>query len=364
MARRNSVLHIVYSLDYGGTETQLRLIAETQGKQFRHSFCALAAGGCCFEKMKKSGAEMHLLDIDVWQRPAKAIHALHSLLGRVRPDVVHCHAADANLFGLVASWIARTPVRIGEEVGMPKHGAKAKLLYRAIYGLADHIIAVSDAVAQCIVDLGEAPRWKIERLHNPVELSIKQATPRQPKERLRIASVGRLERWKNPLALVMAATLLEDVDLEVILVGDGSQRSEIESAIAARNLGGRVRLVGFVSTPQEILTDCHLYVQPSPSEGFGIALVEAMGCSLPVIASAYGGAREFIEDGVNGWLLSEPNAEGIAGAIRQAAQLDPKSLAQIGKRARQAIEGRFAQVDYLGELEMLYERALLRKSAA
>ena len=65
----------------------------------------------------------------------------------------------------------------------------------------------------------------------------------------------------------------------------------------------KVKLWGYQSDPAELIRQCHVYVQPSISEGFGLALVEAMGCGVPVIATAVGGAPEIIKDGETGWLL-------------------------------------------------------------
>jgi glycosyltransferase involved in cell wall biosynthesis len=97
-----------------------------------------------------------------------------------------------------------------------------------------------------------------------------------------------------------------------------------------------------------------VYLQPSISEGFGIALVEAMGCGVPVIATAVGGAPEIIEHGVTGWLLDEPSPDKIAAALRRAWRLGPQRLGEMGRRARQSVEGRFEPALHLQRIEALY----------
>ena len=95
-----------------------------------------------------------------------------------------------------------------------------------------------------------------------------------------------------------------------------------------------MNFAGYQDQPASLLADCHLDAQPSLSEGFGIALVEAMGCALPVIASGVGGMVEIVEQGRTGWILPAPNAGELAAAIRHTAALDPAALAAIGRAAR------------------------------
>jgi glycosyltransferase involved in cell wall biosynthesis len=173
---------------------------------------------------------------------------------------------------------------------------------------------------------------------------------------LRIGYVGRLHPTKNPIVLVQALGLLAShVNCELLIIGEGSERDRIESSIRSLGLSEKVRLSGFVQAPDELLTTCHIYAQPSLAEGFGIALVEAMSCGLPVIASAAGGMRELVENGRTGWLVAVPDPQSIADAIQKAWNLEPNKLAMMGQAARLWVEGRFDPAIYVREIEQLYD---------
>jgi len=137
-------------------------------------------------------------------------------------------------------------------------------------------------------------------------------------------------------------------------VGDGSLRQELERKIERHGLGRHVRLWGYQSKPEDFLFQCDIYVQPSVSEGFGLALVEAMGCGLPVIATAVGGAPEIIHHGKTGWLLPVATAESIEASLIEALQLGSDKLEVMGRDARESVVGRFEPARYVAEIEDIY----------
>jgi glycosyltransferase involved in cell wall biosynthesis len=354
-------LHITYSLDFGGVESRLRTSARAPSDRYEYHFCALEKGGSTADAIRATGARVTVLATDPWKTPVRSLFRLTALIRRLRPSVVHSHGLEGNLFGIPAALFARTPVRIAEEIGIPEHSTIAKVALRIIYAMANRIVAVSEAVRQAIIESGEAPARKVVRIYNPVELPPCQAAPRAPGEVFRIGFVGRLHPAKNPLSLVEALTLLPDnVRAELRIVGEGTERGAIEQFIRSNNLERKVTLTGFQPKPQEFIADCHLYVQPSHTEGFGIALVEAMGCGLPVIATTRGGMGEIVEDGVTGWMIESGDPREIADAILRATQLEPSKLTSIGMAARHSVEDRFRPEGYVQEIEALYDKCLRR----
>jgi len=353
------VLHVTHSLDFGGVESHLRTLARTSGNRFDHRFCALQRGGAAAESIRALGSDVSILGVDPWRNPLNCIAKVAALVRRIQPEVVHGHGLEGNLIGIAAAMGSGVRVRIAEEIGIPEHSLKARTALRVLYAIATRVIAVSNATRDAIVKLGEAPRSKIVPIYSPVELPAFQTIARKPGEPLRIGFVGRLEPVKNALALVRALTLLPDgFECRLILIGDGSERSTIEKFIRSNRLAGSVVLTGFSEDPAKLLASCHLYVQPSHAEGLGIALIEAMGCGLPVIATKQGGMGEIVEHGVNGWLIASGEPGEIAQAIASAARLQPRQLALIGAAARRSVENRFDPLGYLRKLEQLYEDCL------
>lgn len=358
------VIHVLTSLDFGGVERHLEVIAGVlENSRIRHMFVAIAGGGATEVKLRALGADVICLREKPSIPSLGAIQALIRLFLREKPLVVHTHGAEANCHGLLAAWIAGVPVRIGEEIGIPSHGRTAKWIFRWVYGTAHRVIGISQAVTQWLIASREVPPHKAIRIYNPVQLPALRQRPALPQDVFRIGFVGRLEPVKNPLALLDAfgAVLSDGHPCELWFIGDGSQRNLLEQRILERGLTEKVRLFGYQEEPDFWVSQCNVYVQPSLSEGFGLALVEAMGCEVPVISTAVGGAPEIIENGVTGWLLPQASSELIVTALREAHSLGPRKLSQMGQRARKSVEGRFEPAIYLKQIEALYSGLASRR---
>lgn len=359
---RYTVVHVLTSLDFGGVEKRMEILADaSRNGTMNHRFVAIQSGGSVANTLAGLGVQ-----VDCLHKPASipsltAFIALYRYFKNVRPVVVHTHGAEANFHGLLAARLAGIPVRIGEEIGIPQQSIQARWVFTQIYRSAQRVIGISDAVTRWLVESGEVPMSKVVRIYNPVRLLTEIPIIKKSKNVFRIGFVGRLEPIKNPLALVDACAILlkKGIFVELCIVGDGSQRRKIESRILELDLSHCVRLVGYQQDPTPFVCECDVYVQPSISEGFGIALVEAMGCGLPVIATAVGGAPEIIVDGKNGWLLYEPTSDAVALAIQKAFECGQNVLLDIGKEARASVINRFVPSAYLSRLESLYQSLLI-----
>ncbi|KAF0286432.1 hypothetical protein BA899_09775 [Spiribacter sp. SSL99] len=225
-----------------------------------------------------------------------------------------------------------------------------------VYRLAHRVIGISEAVTGWLVDNDEVPADKAVRIYNPVDLTYSiKAIPGEVPGQFRLGFVGRLEPVKNPVVLLEAVAKLRSASIpaEVWLVGDGSQREMLAALAKQLQIEQYVSFLGYQENPAQYISQCDLYVQPSISEGFGLALVEVMACEVPVLATAVGGAPEIIEHGRTGWLLEEPSMEELVVMLKQAWK-DRTQLAALGKAGRDAIITRFEPRIYMRELETLY----------
>ncbi len=353
---KKSVLHVLTSLDFGGVETQMRLIAKNAtSSKSEHSFCALGRGGAVLNEMKALGSQATALGCKATIPSFGAIFSLWRYFRRVKPDVVHLHGAEANFHGVIAARLAGISTVICEEIGIPQHSSKARMVFSLIYRLCDRVLAISQAVKEKIVELGEAERSKIKVIYNPFEVQPFRTFP-PIRDRLVLGFVGRLEAVKNPISAVHAVKILRDRGFNPLLrvIGEGSLRADLVQSIADMHLENHVELCGFHPRPFERLQDCHFYLQPSISEGFGLAICEAMSAGIPVIASSVGGAPEIIVHGKTGWLLEKPTAEDLAATIERASKIDPESLASIGQKASATVNEKFNMSVYLSNCDNFY----------
>ena len=350
------VLHVVTALDFGGVEKHMETIRQVSGVgAFHHDFCAIAGGGAVADRLAAAGTAPILLN----RRPRiPSLPALTGLLSQLRADrpaVLHCHGAEANFHGLIAGRLAGVPVRLGEEIGIPSHSPLAKRIFRLAYRCADAVVAISNAVEEWLVSNGEVSRRQVVRLYNPVALPLARSQAPQADAPFTIGFVGRLHEVKNPAVLIEAVARLRQqaIAAQLVLVGDGPQLVMLQQMAEQASVGASVTFAGYQADPWSHLAACHIYVQPSLAEGFGLALVEAMGFGLPVIATRVGGAPEIVQPGVSGWLV-DPGIEGVATALLEAYRLGPSRLEAMGRAAQESVEVRFAPEPYLRDLEALY----------
>ena len=108
------------------------------------------------------------------------------------------------------------------------------------------------------------------------------------------------------------AKVREKVPSKLLMVGDGGERSDCEQLCRDLNVGDDVRFLGKQDAIEEILSVSDLFLMPSQSESFGLAALEAMACSVPVISSNAGGLPELNLDGITGYLKDVGDVQGMA----------------------------------------------------
>jgi glycosyltransferase involved in cell wall biosynthesis len=152
-----------------------------------------------------------------------------------------------------------------------------------------------------------------------------------------VACVGGLQRRKGQLDLVEAAAPLarELSDLVFALAGAAGDAEYVETLkkrIAELGLGDRFRFLGFEPNVRNLLSVSEALVHPSHSEGFGLAILEAMAVGLPVVATRCGGPEEIVEDGLSGLLVPPERPRELAADLRRMLA-DPAGARELGREA-------------------------------
>lgn len=159
--------------------------------------------------------------------------------------------------------------------------------------------------------------------------------------KVRALFVGRVAPVKGLRLLVEAMTRLAEElpDLDLVLVGDGEDRTKIEAA--AKPLGDRIRFTGYLSQEEvaEEMKACDFFVLPSFAEGVPVVLMEAFASGKPVIATRVAGVAELVEDGTNGLLISPGDVDGLTEAMREMAT--HTNRAAMGARGRDKVLAEF-----------------------
>src|SRR6266513_1508307 len=173
------------------------------------------------------------------------------------------------------------------------------------------------------------------------------------------AYVGRFVSEKGVHVLLDAAARLqkEGYEFDVLLIGDGPDRTKLEGEIERQGLGSRVRITGFLRGPQlsSLLQEVHVVVMPSVcEETAGLAAIEQMMRGRLVIASAIGGLGEVV--GSAGIVCPPGDAEALAGCM-SAVITHPERIAALGSKARERALSTFGYARMLEEHAQVYRQA-------
>jgi glycosyltransferase involved in cell wall biosynthesis len=158
-------------------------------------------------------------------------------------------------------------------------------------------------------------------VQNPVELPA-GAAPAWPDEaEARFAVVARLDSASKGLDLLitaLAAALQGIPNWRVDFFGRGPDEAALRAQADACGLAGRVQFCGFQSDVREIWSQHHLLLLPSRREGCSLAMLEALACGRPVLMTDVGGASDWIEAGINGFVCAPGDTEALAQALSRA----------------------------------------------
>jgi len=245
-------------------------------------------------------------------------------------------------------------------------------LRNSVLRQADQFLAISTDIAGELQHHG-IQRDAIELVTNsvdtnrfcPVNPSAKSALRlrlRLPPDRVIVTFTGRLVSYKGLPLLLRVWEQVQGVHSRamLLLVGSGGLdihncEAELKQQVQARGLQPSVRLTGDVHNVHEYLQASDIFVFPTEKEAFGISLIEAMACGLPVITTPTGGIKDFLVDGQNGLLVEAGSFQQLYAAIHQL--LTDASLAgSLGSAALSTARARYARDVVLEQHIALFDR--------
>jgi len=166
-----------------------------------------------------------------------------------------------------------------------------------------------------------------------------------------IAFVGRLIKFKDPELLIEAAPLIlrEKQEAEFLFAGDGPLRPILEEKVKKLSLEKKVHFLGVVQDVRRIYHMSDVFVALSPYNNFSdLAMLEAMSCGLPVVATNSGETYKIIKDGWNGFLIEPKNAEQLKEKILLILN-NPSLAKQLGKNARKTVLENYSLNRFINE---------------
>lgn len=308
----------------------------------------------------------------------RAFAELLRLIRRVRPDVVHTHAAKAGTLGRLSAAAAGVPIRVHSFHGHVFHGyfgpavsAGIRLFERTL-GLTTSAVLVPGASQKIEIArrFGIVPERKIVVAPYGVDSACLRSPLEKAEARRRlgvtarfaIGAVGRMAPIKNQRLLVAAFALLRRLpgapEVQLVLAGEGECRDALVAQVKDLGLEQEVRFQPFQQSLASLYAGLDVLAISSLNEGMPVAALEAMWAGVAVVSTAVGGVVDLVRDGETGWLVPSGNRDALAHALR--ASLTSGDRAKIIEAARCHVENHHTFEHACDALAGVYESLLAR----
>jgi glycosyltransferase involved in cell wall biosynthesis len=239
-------------------------------------------------------------------------------------ELVHTHLVHGDVYGALGAHVLVSTKHNDD----PFRTGAFRYVERALARRASRIIAITQALARFQVERVGLPREKVEVIHYGLD-DVPAAWGPNPRDHVPadaplLLAVCRLEPQKGIDVAIRALRQIPDAQL--VVLGDGPQRAELEQLA-----DDRVHLLGRVPDVAAWLRRADILVHPVRWEGFGLALLEGMLASLPVVATQVSSIPEIVVDGETGLLVPPDDPSALAAAVIRVLE-EPHDYGERGRR--------------------------------
>lgn len=308
----------------------------TDRNEVEFAFVTFAPEGGFTESMRRRGFNVYSLNALGKKQLIKAARELRQILKKENPDIVHTHLFNPTFIGLMlAKWQNRKTV-LTRHHSDALHLLPSKLKRNFYLKLekinnrkADHIIAPSKMVRECIVDWEETPSEKVslipygqtdERFDAVTpELTEKKRAELGMNDQLSLVCVSRLFNRKGHIYLfrALAPLIKNGLSVKLYLVGTGDYKENLENA--ARELGilENIEFLGWRDDGLAIIGAADIIVHPSLEDALSQSLIESLMLQRPIVATDISGASDTLDGGKYGKLVPPEDSESFQKALEE-----------------------------------------------
>jgi len=289
---------------------------------------------------------------------------LKNLLRQIKPDILNAHYASG--YGTLARLSDFHPTLLsvwGSDVYDFPYKSKIKMnILQKNLAFADRIASTSkvmkkqtESICKCKSEIDVTPFGVDCEKFKPMKVN-------RDKSQIRIGTIKKMASKYGIATLIKAFAIVKSKfhgDVILILVGGGPEEEELKCLAQKLNISKYVDFVGRIPhrTVPEYLNSFDIYVALSilDSESFGVAIVEASACELPVVVSDAGGLPEVVADGQTGFVVSRDNPVEAADRILQLLN-NPKLRMEMGKAGRQFVLDNYEWKENADRMKRIYEK--------
>jgi len=355
------VLMLQDTRNYAGTEAHILTLATELSHSGSISVELLVPKGSELEQRgQANGVRCHVCNQNFIAFFLSAI----SVVRNSRPKVIHAHNGRTALISVLVSKILGCKVVATQHFLEPAHvsstgilGKVKRVLHQWVGRQLDHRICVSNAALVSMQKRGDTIAKRAESytvIHNGIDIERVLASVTKIREEVRtdfripvssklVTCAARLEAEKNIDVLIDAFKIVVEqvTNATLIIMGEGSQRIDLQQRITDLRLTDKVILAGFRSDVHSIIAASDVFVLPAANEPFGLVLLEAMSLGVPTIAASSGGPLEIIDDGVTGFLFRPNNPESLSKQLLHVLN-DTDDCGTLRRRGKQVVTDEFS----------------------
>lgn len=356
------IVHVVQGLAIGGQE---RLVVAMSRELARRGHEPVIVSLCRGGAVRAQACGVPIVDaVRADGADASLVVRLASVLRALRADAVHTHNPAPLLHAMPAAIVAGVRRRVHTKHGVNVYGPGALWSARAVVRAVHAVVAVSAETAEVARAKERVPPRVLHVVPNGIPLAAFhpdtaarariRAELQIPPEAFVVGSVGRLAREKDYPLLVRAAAPMLGEGVRLVLVGDGASRGEVERAID-RALAPFVTLTGARCDVADLLCAFDVFALSSRTEGFPLAVPEAMAAALPIVATRVGGVPSAVP--VECGVLVDSGDETALSRALSALAADRDRARSLGACARRHALAFFSIERTTDAYEALYRGA-------
>jgi glycosyltransferase involved in cell wall biosynthesis len=373
MNREGSIPLMLFSnatVRAGAEEVVLHLLRGLDRKLFRLHLACPPQLARLLEADLPRDVELSLLSLD-YLSDIRGACTLGRCLRRHKIQILHSHMFRASLFASPIARVLGVPVILDTAHGREfwRTGWKASFaIDRFVARQVDYSIAVSDATAHYLIDQKHISAVKVKVIRNGVELrscsrtskmqwTLKRALNLGEDCRLLIV-IGRLEPQKGHRYLLEAMPLIRQhfPTVQLVCLGEGSLRGELEQMVNRLQLEGSVRFLGYEPDVSRWFLAAELSILPSLCEGLPMAALESLAAECPIVATGVDGTPEIVVHEKTGLLVPPRDPQQLADAVLLMLHR-PEHARKMAERGRQHVLEQFSVQQMVRRTELLYLQA-------
>jgi glycosyltransferase involved in cell wall biosynthesis len=339
-------LLVVDALEVGGAERHVVDLAVMLAREGYGVMVACSVAGGLSEALGEANVPVRpLLDKLVKRRVSVAFaRELRRLIREERFDLVHAHIYASATAAAIAVLGTGVPLVVTEHTEALWQGRRERWASRRVYRRAEHIIAVSSAIRERLIERDAVPPERITVIHNaviPAPDTSPSALPGDLREGPLVGVVARLQPEKGVADFLRAAARVCAAvpDARFLVAGDGPLREELLALAGRLGVGERVRFLGYRADARALIGLLEVLVVPSLTEGTPLIVLEAMAAGIPVVPAG------------------DPAA--LAEALLELLQ-DPDRARSLGEAALRRADSEFNHAKMVRRIEAVYHAALGR----